>query len=519
MKIPTPIQTALPILCWIGVLALAVGMRFEHLSKRPFHFDEATGARITAQRMDPASGYEFNPVHNHGPLLSAVASPICHLNGESTWPSMTKLSLRLVPAIAGSLLVLVPLIWRKRFGHVPMLAAAAFLASSPLLVYYSRMFIHEMILALCGLLCLTLIGRYSTSTSNTSRNVSAALAGITLGLMFATKESFAISVIAWSGSATLVFLSQWPNKRTCSPRLYWKRHQTPILIGLGSAGLSSAWFYTNGFTNPGGAWDAVRTFFIYQTGAGHDKAFSYYFEMLAIPKKAAIWWFETPVLILAAISMIRAHLPGSTIPHVQLIRFLSYASIGHLLIYSLIAYKTPWLMCLPWAHFCLLAGLSFSGIHKWRLPLQGAALLVLIAVTAQQSKLSRFATGRFASDARNPYAYSPTNRDIESVRDWLAELSKGTSPGSMEPIAVVGREYWPLPWYLRDFQQIGYWPQPEPVINQCAVVFAMPEAADAVSEQLEHSHMILPRTLRSQVPVMMYLRKDHWQRWMEPETP
>ena len=77
-----------------------------------------------------------------------------------------------------------------------MLLAAAFLATSPLLVYYSRMFIHESLLVLFGMLALvslTCKPRWG-------------IAGILIGLMFATKESFAISIIAWSGAGVLIAL-------------------------------------------------------------------------------------------------------------------------------------------------------------------------------------------------------------------------------------------------------------------------------------------------------------------------
>ena len=31
---------------------------------------------------------------------------------------------------------------------------------------------------------------------------------------------------------------------------------------------------------------------------------------------------------------------------------------------------------------------------------------------------------------------------------------------TLEPVAVIGSDYWPLPWYLRAFDQIGYWQKP-----------------------------------------------------------
>ncbi|MCP5536834.1 MAG: TIGR03663 family protein [Akkermansiaceae bacterium] len=513
--------------CWIAVIALAGTLRFDQLSDRPFHFDEATGARITSQRISASNsgaGYSFNPVHNHGPLLSAAAEPICKINGETSWQKMTKLSLRLVPAIAGTLLVMIPVFWRRRFGDTAMLVAAALLATSPLLVYYSRMFIHEMLLTLLGLavvIVLFLRPKFSLTLKF------AGIGGL-VGLMFATKETFAISIIAWTAAGIVLAISNirsinQHNTANNRKRL-WRQYRDPAIAFLITAALSAGWYYTDGLSNLKGAWDAVRTFFVYKTTAGHDKPMLYYIGMLAVPTKGGIWWHELPVLVLALVALVRSYLPGKSHPnkHENIVRFVAYSAIIHLLIYSLISYKTPWLMCLPWAHFCLLAGLSFRGFSHWKLPVKAAATILLLGVLFQQQRLSGFAIGRFANDSRNPYAYTPTSRDVESLRAWLQELSKELPPGALEPIGVVGSEYWPLPWYLRDFESIGYWPEPAPAINGCPLVIAMPEMADAVTGQLKDTHTILPRTLRTNVPVMLYLRRDYWQQWITPdpsETP
>ena len=503
-------------ICWLAVLIIAVFLRFENLADRPFHFDEATGARITAQRMGPSADYQFNPVHNHGPTLSAAAAPICYLAGERSWNEMTKLSLRLVPALAGSLLVMCPILLRRRFGDIPVLAAAALLATSPLLVYYSRMFIHEMILTLCGLIVVVLL----CAKPRYSQCLKWGLVGLFTGLMFATKESFAISVIAWAGAGGVLALLHHKEIRRLNRKQLWLDYRMPMAVGLIAAAFSSGLFYTDGLTNPKGAWEAVQTFFIYKTEPGHDKAFAYYFEMLAIPSKDTIWWFETPVLVFAVVAWLRTHLPNAERgTHTNIIRFLAYASVFHVLIYSMIAYKTPWLMCLPWAHVCLLAGLSLKGFSRWRRSVQVVVVILLTCVLVQQTRLTRFATGRFANDTRNPYTYVPTSRDVERLQLWLRELSLNSASGQLEPIAVVGSQYWPLPWYLRDFESIGYWLEVDSAIDQCPVVLAMPEVAEEVNGRLEETHFPLSRTLRSQVPVVLFLRNDHWDNWMAPESP
>ncbi|MEO8615258.1 MAG: flippase activity-associated protein Agl23 [Luteolibacter sp.] len=496
-------KRAVLIACWISVIVVGIFLRFDHLSTRPFHADEATGARITASRME-SGGYRFDPVHFHGPLLSALAIPLCKMNGETRWQEMTKSTLRLVPAIAGSLLLLVPLLCRRRFGDVSMLAASALLASSPLLVYYSRMFIHESLLVLFGMLGLVSLIRFPRY----------GIPGLMIGLMFATKESFAISMLAWSGAGLLIV---WEHRRKFDRTFYlsaWETYRMPIAVSLLAAAACAGFFYTDGFRNPHGAIDAINTFFFYQTGTGHDKPVTYYFQLLALPTKSGgLWWFGTPVVMLALLAFVASFRRNAE--SASIIRFLAYAAAGHFLIYSAVAYKTPWLACLLWAHVCLLAGFGVAGFSRHRLPMKTALGLLVGLCLISQFIQTRRATGRFASDERNPFAYVPTRNEIESLGPWLEKLQLAAPAISLEPVAVVGREYWPLNWYLRSFHEIGYWPAPPDDLASRALVFSMPDTAGAVTTLLADTHMSLPRGLRAGVPMQMFVRNDVWKLWME----
>lgn len=497
-------QRAIVILCWMLVIATGIFLRFDDLSSRPFHADEATGARITAKRMEKDGG-TFDPKHYHGPMLADLAMPICRMMGETGWRDMSKGSLRTLTAVAGSLVLLVPLLWRRRFGDAPVLLAAALLATSPLLVYYSRMFIHESLLVLFGMLTLVLL---------THRPI-AGLTGLMMALMFATKESFAISIIAWSGAAAFLVLE---NRRQLTRQAWlagWREHRKSIGISFAVAGLVSLLFYTHGLRHLQGAVDAVRTYFVYETVEGHDKPFFYYLHLFAIPfKSGGVWWHGTPVVMLALAAYAFTFLPSATAGK-KSIRFIAYASAFHVLIYSLIAYKTPWLACLPWAHVCILAGCAFWNVAKRPLGIRILIAALAVAAIATQFQQSRRAIGRYASDERNPFAYVPTRRDAEALETWLAQLRAKAGDAALEPVAVVGSDYWPLPWYLRQFDQIGYWQSPAPEIIKLPIVFAMPATTAGVAEILKDTHMPLPRGLRTGVPLHVFVRNDVWNQWME----
>ena len=494
------------IMLWISVLVVGAGLRWEQLAKRPMHADEATGARIAARRMESGIG-QFDPKHFHGPLLADLAIPWCRWHGENRWQDLTKTTLRTLPVIAGILLLGVPLLWRRRFGDGPMLLAAALLATSPLLVYYSRMFIHESLLVLFGMLAVLAL----------TRQPRWGIPGVLIGLMFATKESFAISVIAWTTAGLLL---AWENRHHLDRQMMiagWRQYRVPVVASLLTAAITAGWFYTDGFRHAHGAIDAVRTFFVYETGSGHDKPWNYYLKFLMLPKKSGgVWWFETPVLILALLAYASTFRRNpQPVANRAIIRFIAYAAVGHFVIYSLIAYKTPWLACLPWAHVCLLAGCALAGFASHRLPVRITLAMVVAGGLVTQFYQTRRATGRYAADERNPYAYVPTSGDIEKLPLWFEQLRKVTAANELEPVGVVGNQYWPLPWYLRSFEHIGYWPQPPPDLAKLPVVLALPDTAAAVTSLLTSTHVQLPRGLRSGVPVQLFMRNDIYKQWMD----
>ena len=209
-------QRSLIVIAWISIFILSLVLRLHDLEERPIHADEATGARILARQL-AGEDYQFNPQHFHGPLLSLTSMPIARSRAEGTWAELTTTTLRLGPVIAGMLLVFVPLLWRRSIGSYGALAAAALLASSPLLVYYNRMYIHESLLTLFTMLACTAVFRLTEKPSKRM----GLLTGLGIGLMFATKETFVISILAWLPAVGLCHWIQkhrhgWPPRTSHS---------------------------------------------------------------------------------------------------------------------------------------------------------------------------------------------------------------------------------------------------------------------------------------------------------------
>ncbi|MCU0780462.1 MAG: TIGR03663 family protein, partial [Akkermansiaceae bacterium] len=454
---------------WLGVLAAAAWLRLDDLAVRPFHCDEATGARLVAKRMETGRP-QFDPTHFHGPIQCLLAEPLCRALGEERWADFSKGTLRLLPAVFGILTVAVPLLGRRRWGDGAMLLAGALLAVAPLLVYYSRMFIHETLLGWAGLLAV--VGLLAFPRWG--------LPGLFLALMFAAKESFIITVIAMICAGVALAVWQWRDWDRTDAAAWVARHRRPALVSLAVFLVVTAGIYSDGFRHWQGVREAAETFFVYQTGAGHDQPFHHYLLLLLWPvRSAGMWWFGTPVAALAAVAVVRTLLPGGMDRATRLVvRYLALLAGAHFVGYGLIAYKTPWLMVLPWILVCVLAGFSVAGWSPGRWRWSGWVMAACVALTlVSQVRQARFATGRLAADPRNPFAYVPTRANIEGVEVWLGQL-RAVAPGrSIVPIGVVGHGYWPLPWYLRKFEPVGYWQADgvPPGVKDFPVVFVMPE--------------------------------------------
>lgn len=505
------------VLAWSIIFMVAAYLRFHNLGERPVHFDEATGAHIAAGHLETGD-YFYDPTHFHGPVLSFSTKLVSLFTGQDTWEELDIVALRWIPAIAGILMVMAPLLWVRLVGPAPALATAGILATSPLLVYYSRMYIHEILLGSFGLLTLLLA---KLAFMHRDRIAYWLLAGTFLGLMIATKETFVFSIFAWSVAFVAAF-SILRHQLSFS-RLDLRQWVLPVCSAIAAALLITTLLYTNMFRHPEALIDLIRSYFVYQKEPGHEKPFFYYFSLIALPQGVfRMFWWEGMVMVLAGIPVVaafsgkRSHLE----PEQKFsVLFLLFAALLHFLIYSLIGYKTPWLIVLPWVHVCLLAGLALLGFSRHTRQWRVLITILVVAILVLHGRQSTAVSGRFANDPRNPYAYVPTSSDLLRLEEWLVALDQQSQPQGIEPIVVVGKYYWPLPWYLRSFEKVGYWGELDPSFANMPVVFIMPEHFAGAEILLGDTHVALPRGLRQENPMILYLRKDIWKAWIGEDTP
>jgi uncharacterized protein (TIGR03663 family) len=175
------------------LIAAAFLMRFWDLGSRALHHDESLHAYF-ANQLYEGGGYEHTPVL-HGPLqIFGTALTFFVAGGAGDTAA------RVLPALLGTALVALPLLFRERLGRTGALATAALLALSPTLLYYSRFARNDIWIAFFTLTLAACLWRY---VEDRRPRWLYGIAGL-LALSFAAKETTFIT------SATLIaFLNLW----------------------------------------------------------------------------------------------------------------------------------------------------------------------------------------------------------------------------------------------------------------------------------------------------------------------
>jgi hypothetical protein len=87
------------------------------------------------------------------------------------------------------------------------------------------------------------------------------------------------------------------------------------------------------------------------------------------------------------------------------------------------------------------------------------------------------------ADEKNPLAYAHTTEDILGLPVRLAEICRERNLAQPR-IAVVAKDAWPLPWYLRKFSQVGFW-QPGQETGPADFFITTTDVSGKLAEQLK----------------------------------
>ncbi|RME66982.1 MAG: phospholipid carrier-dependent glycosyltransferase, partial [Verrucomicrobia bacterium] len=357
------------------MIGAAAWLRFADLGHKIIHADEAVQGWKTGLLLE-GEGYAYDPTDHHGPTLYYLAVPIAQLRGEDSLNDLTVTTLRILPALAGVGVVALTAAGGFWLGGRGALAAALVAAASPMLVFYSRHFVQEMLLVLFSAAWVLALWRWLLG----GRPAWLLIAGWALGLMIATKETWLIVVFATGmGSVAALWCDRGLRARAFS--------REAIVFGAGglvAAAVVAAIIYTAAFSRPEVLGDVFKALLVGSEragdGAGHAKPWSYYFTTLAWTRLRGFTYTEAGVFLLALASLPLAFRSPRGDSRTAASRFWLGYTGAMLMVYSLIPYKTIWLLCGAMHGLAMLAGLGVDTLlDRFRRPLS-RSIVAIIAV-------------------------------------------------------------------------------------------------------------------------------------------
>ncbi|HJW38447.1 MAG TPA: flippase activity-associated protein Agl23 [Candidatus Udaeobacter sp.] len=449
-------QAALAGTDWVpwAIMGLAVFLRFFLLGMKPPHFDEGINGWFVDQVVKNGF-YKYDPTNYHGPLHFYVLLLFQTLFGRNLWA----LRLPVVLVSIGCLWLIFkfePLVGR----NVTRIAALA-MAISPGFVFYGRYAIHEVWLQLFStMFILGLLGLWKFGRLNYLWYAGMGLAGMIL-----TKETYAIhlacAILAIPTLAVSYALSRVPDAKPAKQTWTWI--DLAMVLGVGAAAI--IFFYSGTFLN----WDGVKGLYLAfkawtETGAaghGHEKAWDYWFKMMAPSWEAGgenFTGYELPMLaglILSFIFGVAILFRRQFCKKFNLsVRYLAIYGAGSLVAYSYVKYKTPWcIISFGWP-FLFVLGAWVLLVRPKNLRKVYVTIGVLLCLSLGRSIWLNYFR---CSSPTEPYAYVQTYNDIFKLSKPLLTLAKRDPAYYHLTGHLIRSSVYPLPWTLGDFDRVGYY--------------------------------------------------------------
>jgi len=355
---PPPLAERFARIDWTfwGIVAFGALLRFLFLSMKPPHFDEGINGWFVDQMMKTGF-YRYDPTNYHGPLHFYILFLSQALFGRHIW------ALRLPVVLASIASIFVTLKFEPFVGRTVSRIAALAMAISPAFIFYGRYSIHEVWLLLFSMLfVLGLLGLWRLGTRGYLWCVGIGIAGMIL-----TKETYIIHI----GSALIAAGVLWVSHRLIPMSDVKRARQQWDLADLamvtGTAIFFIAFFYSGTFLNWPGLKGLYLTFATwYQTGSngnGHEKPWPYWLEL--------VMRYEWPVFIGLVLCLACQFFSNFVI------RYLAIYGVGIFAAYSIIHYKTPWIIIsIVWPLlFVFAAGAAAAKIPRKAFYMVGLALI------------------------------------------------------------------------------------------------------------------------------------------------
>jgi uncharacterized protein (TIGR03663 family) len=429
---------------WLFLLLYGLGLR-------PPHHDEGINGWHVMQ-MWRQGFFRYDPNNYHGPLFFYLLQLSEILHGKNI------ISYRLVTVLFAVANTLLALAHRRFFGRIAVWAALA-LAFSPAALFYGRYAIHETVF-----IFFQLAFSYGFFIYLYRLSWRSGVIWMIVGFFgtFLIKETFFIFFGTWLIALLLVtaasrFLpetviveerrslnsnGQCDDLAPFAPPDRWCFLSQSLCAGV----MITILIYSGFLMNPRGIVDMASAFSPWmETGlkSGHEKPFFYWLKLMSTYE-----WSALAALAAAVLIAWRTSYCG---------RLWCVVAVGTVLAYSLIPYKTPWLILnLLWPLYFVF-GYTIETIHQtW--PVKGkvvayaVAVLLVIAAAGTAARLN----WRHFADPQEGYVYTHSHPSINDLVAHIERVCAVHPEAKNMNIIVATQQTWPLPWTLSDYTAVRY---------------------------------------------------------------
>lgn len=474
------------LLLFLAIFALATFLRSYAISDRPFHNDEGVNYFFVRDVLSKGL-YNYSHENYHGPSYFYLLTAFCHILGTSD------LSIRLASAFSSLVLMALVYFSFNFISKTSRLLSIILLGVSTTFLYYSRYSIHETLLVLSCIMGLCFAYRWILF--NKANDV--LLFTFSIALSISTKETFIIHLAAMLGALFICFPLKLIFQTLC-------KSSKSISIGIFICLITIFAFYSGSFQSIEG----VRELFMGvpqwigrgHSDVGHHKPFSYYYNVILRVEPFVLlsilplvdfffrfiaWIYKSNNKKQLVLNFFRNGFNFEVVEEIKASYLFSFYALASFIAYSYVPYKTPWLIINITVPAIIGLCIYLTTLIKTK-SLYYANVLILVIVSCcyslqynfKQDSLGFFgqylnSKGVVGED--NPLAYVHTS-------DGMVEISKKISayayahPGSRILIAVTA--YWPLPYYLREFESQLMYAQgadPEKYFDEYNIIIANKE--------------------------------------------
>jgi uncharacterized protein (TIGR03663 family) len=263
-------------------------------------------------------------------------------------------------------------------------------------------------------------------------------------------------------------------------------------------------FYSSFFTYFKGVEGILSTLKIWTKtgleGSGHDKPFFYYLKVL--------YRFEAPTLIFGILGVFYSFKKKDIFS-----LFVSFWAIGIFLAYSLVHYKTPWLIINLTLPMALLSGIFLQAAVSSLVGIGGRIVFATLLSSVLGYSAYRAVDLNFSryDDESQELVYVHTYRDVYQLVDRIDSIAK-LADGKSTAINVASPEHWPLEWYLRDYRAVSYWGR---VIDRpdSPIIIGIDREQGPLESRLYDQYRKETYRLRPGATLILYVQKRLWDRW------